>query len=220
VSSRSQVTLQSGKSYPEVRTSTIDVNGNPVYPPVGKPITEIEADADLAEHEKPWRRPGADQTDYFNYGFDEFTWSTYCLRQKTMADALTEQKAENSQFERMFGGSGAAAMMPGMAMPAMPPGAAGGDMSGMSAMMGMPSMPDAQSMQQMMQQLMVEQGITDPSQLDFQQVMNRMQAGAGAMMGQPSIPSGPAAQQQSYGGANWQQGGYGRGGGGKQRGRW
>jgi pre-mRNA 3'-end-processing factor FIP1 len=193
-----------------------------VYTPLGKPITEVEVDADLAEHEKPWRRPGADQTDYFNYGFDEFTWSTYCLRQKTMANAIVEQKADNTQFERMFGGGGG--MMPGMGMPAMPTAAAGADMSGMAPMIGMPTMPDANSMQQMMQQLMVEQGISDPSQLDFQQVMNRMQAGAGGMMAQPSIPAGPSAQQQAYGGGNWQQGGggggYGRGGGGKQRGRW
>jgi hypothetical protein len=28
----------------------------------GKPITEIDIDADLAEQAKPWRRPGADQS--------------------------------------------------------------------------------------------------------------------------------------------------------------
>jgi pre-mRNA 3'-end-processing factor FIP1 len=29
-------------------------------------------DVDLAElEEKPWRKPGADITDYFNYGFNE-----------------------------------------------------------------------------------------------------------------------------------------------------
>jgi len=34
--------------------------------------------------EKPWRKPGADITDYFNYGFTEDTWSAYCDRQKTL----------------------------------------------------------------------------------------------------------------------------------------
>lgn len=32
--------------------------------------------------DKPWRKPGADITDYFNYGFTEETWRAYCERQK------------------------------------------------------------------------------------------------------------------------------------------
>lgn len=38
---------------------------------------------------KPWTEPGADITDYFNYGFTEDTWRMYCRR----------------QFEIRFGGS-------------------------------------------------------------------------------------------------------------------
>ena len=34
--------------------------------------------------EKPWRKPGADITDYFNYGFTEETWKGYCDRQRRM----------------------------------------------------------------------------------------------------------------------------------------
>uniref|UniRef100_A0A1B6DF78 Pre-mRNA polyadenylation factor Fip1 domain-containing protein n=1 Tax=Clastoptera arizonana TaxID=38151 RepID=A0A1B6DF78_9HEMI len=34
--------------------------------------------------DKPWRKPGADITDYFNYGFNEETWRAYCERQKRM----------------------------------------------------------------------------------------------------------------------------------------
>lgn len=34
--------------------------------------------------DKPWRKPGADITDYFNYGFTEETWAAYCARQKRM----------------------------------------------------------------------------------------------------------------------------------------
>jgi pre-mRNA 3'-end-processing factor FIP1 len=34
--------------------------------------------------DKPWRKPGADITDYFNYGFTEDTWTAYCNRQKTL----------------------------------------------------------------------------------------------------------------------------------------
>ncbi|XP_050432675.1 pre-mRNA 3'-end-processing factor FIP1 [Adelges cooleyi] len=34
--------------------------------------------------EKPWLKPGADITDYFNYGFNENTWLAYCERQRKM----------------------------------------------------------------------------------------------------------------------------------------
>ncbi|ESN97769.1 hypothetical protein HELRODRAFT_193195 [Helobdella robusta] len=34
--------------------------------------------------DKPWRKPGADLTDYFNYGFTEDTWMKYCERQRRM----------------------------------------------------------------------------------------------------------------------------------------
>lgn len=37
-----------------------------------------------AIEDKPWRKPGADITDYFNYGFSEETWRSYCERQKRM----------------------------------------------------------------------------------------------------------------------------------------
>ncbi|KAG0724260.1 Pre-mRNA 3'-end-processing factor FIP1 [Chionoecetes opilio] len=47
----------------------------------GVPVTEFN----LAElEEKPWRKPGADISDYFNYGFNEETWFRYCERQKRM----------------------------------------------------------------------------------------------------------------------------------------
>ncbi|CAG9863331.1 unnamed protein product [Phyllotreta striolata] len=34
--------------------------------------------------DKPWKKPGADITDYFNYGFNEDTWRAYCERQNRM----------------------------------------------------------------------------------------------------------------------------------------
>ncbi|KAI9675241.1 MAG: pre-mRNA 3-end-processing factor fip1l1 [Bathelium mastoideum] len=36
---------KSGASYPEVRTSTVDVEPNPIHQPTGKPITEVDIDA-------------------------------------------------------------------------------------------------------------------------------------------------------------------------------
>ena len=43
----------------------------------------VEFDINNLE-ETPWRKPGADITDYFNYGFTEETWTAYCNRQKTL----------------------------------------------------------------------------------------------------------------------------------------
>lgn len=34
--------------------------------------------------DKPWRQPGADITDYFNYGLNEESWRAYCERQRRM----------------------------------------------------------------------------------------------------------------------------------------
>jgi pre-mRNA 3'-end-processing factor FIP1 len=42
--------------------------------------------------DKPWRKPGADLTDYFNYGFNETTWKAYCLKQRQIRDELAAQK--------------------------------------------------------------------------------------------------------------------------------
>jgi pre-mRNA 3'-end-processing factor FIP1 len=210
---RPQITVQSGLSFPAVRSSTVDVKATPIYTPLGKPITEVEIDSDLIEHEKPWRRPGATQSDYFNYGFDEFTWSTYCLRQRTMAEGIKEQKNENSQFEMMFGGG-----MMGGGMPAADPMAAMGGMGAMAAMgpmggMGAMGMSDQQSFQVAMMEAMQQQGVSDPSKVNFDAFMSQMQGGG---MGQQGVPSGPSVQQQqqNYAGGNWQNrggGGYGRG---------
>jgi hypothetical protein len=40
----------------------------------------FDLDLDTLE-EKPWRKPGVDITDYFNYGFNEDTWRQYCAKQ-------------------------------------------------------------------------------------------------------------------------------------------
>ncbi|XP_037082511.1 pre-mRNA 3'-end-processing factor FIP1-like [Pollicipes pollicipes] len=47
----------------------------------GVPAHEFNLDS---LEDKPWRKPGADITDYFNYGFNEDTWRAYCERQKRM----------------------------------------------------------------------------------------------------------------------------------------
>jgi hypothetical protein len=43
----------------------------------------IKIDIDQLE-DKPWLKPGADITDFFNYGFTEATWRAYCIKQKEL----------------------------------------------------------------------------------------------------------------------------------------
>ena len=220
-----------------MRTSTIDVNADPVYPPVGKPISQTDIDADLAENTKPWRLPGADQSDYFNYGFDEFTWEMYRQRQATMAGTLATQKAETAQFQQMFGGATSVpTTSPAPPVPGAPTGPAAQQASmanPMAAMMGMPGMPGSQEeMATAMQAVMMQQGITDPSQLDFNTFMASFQqqmAGGGMPGQQAPQQQQQQAQTQGYGqgygnyaqqqGGGQQYGGRGQGGRGGGR-RW
>ncbi|KAK2907579.1 hypothetical protein Q8A73_008652 [Channa argus] len=42
---------------------------------------------DLDALKKPWRRAGANISDYFNYGFDEKSWNAYCKKQTKLRAA-------------------------------------------------------------------------------------------------------------------------------------
>jgi pre-mRNA 3'-end-processing factor FIP1 len=194
------VTLQDGSKYPEVRTSSIDVNATPMWDPAGKLITEVDIDADLAEHTKPWRLPGTDQTDFFNYGFDEFSWVSYCSRQNDMASTINNQKNQMSQFANMFGGA-----MPGQPAPAPPQAAQGGPMAMAMPGMAMPGMPDPETMAACAAHLQ-SQGI-DASQLDFSTFMQHL--GAFTSGGQGGGYGAQSMQQQTpnqgYGGQQQQQ---------------
>lgn len=82
----------------------------------GKPLTQV----DLNElKDKPWRIPGADILDYFNYGFDEFTWTAYCHKQDKLRGEFNPQKV----MANMMGGGSKNGMpmfpfpMPNMPMP-------------------------------------------------------------------------------------------------------
>ena len=35
---------------------------------------------------------GSDVTDYFNYGFDEFTWTAYCSKQNNLRNEFNPSK--------------------------------------------------------------------------------------------------------------------------------
>lgn len=68
----------------------VDIDGQPEHE--GK----IIYDQDLASMEdKPWQKPGADMTDYFNYGFTEDTWNQYCERQKKLRLEYGSQREIN-----------------------------------------------------------------------------------------------------------------------------
>jgi pre-mRNA 3'-end-processing factor FIP1 len=106
-----------------VATSKLDINAQPPYN--GTPINKIPMESDLLPTDKPWRKPGADVTDYFNYGFDEFTWTAYCQKQEGLREEFSPQK----MMEQMMLMSG---MGMGMGLPGMDPT----QMGDMGAMMG------------------------------------------------------------------------------------
>ncbi|MCJ1472435.1 cleavage polyadenylation factor subunit fip1 [Lambiella insularis] len=180
---------KSGSAYPPYKTSNIDVDVKPIYEPNGKPITEIDMDADFPEDDKPWRKPGTDTTDFFNYGFDEFTWASYCLKQESLRKEVVDQKRQMDEMQSLLGMPGA---MPGPGMPMLPAAAA------VPSMGGSADMPP--ELQQMMQSMMA-QGF-DPSQVDFNTFASMM-AGNQANMG------GQGYGQQGQQGQNTQQMGYG-----------
>ncbi|KAK5996991.1 Pre-mRNA polyadenylation factor FIP1 [Cladobotryum mycophilum] len=186
--------------------STIDINAIPVHPAAGKPITQVNIDEDLPENEKPWRKPGTDISDYFNFGFDEFTWALYASKQETVrgeygADAFAaNNKKMMEDFNMMMMGGG-------MNMPG------GGAM-----------------MQQMMASGM------DPSQMDPSQMaamFSGMQNAGGSAGGQgnqgQNFGGGFGGNQGGFGydqnmagsgGGGGGGGGRGFGGGRGRRGRW
>ncbi|KAH7035781.1 Fip1 motif-domain-containing protein [Microdochium trichocladiopsis] len=181
-------TRKTSQSHPAVSTSKVDVHAVPTYKPAGKPITQVNIDTDLPDNDKPWRKPGTDISDYFNYGFDEFTWTMYAAKQDSVRgefsqDAVAQNNKKMMEDMQMM-------MMGGM--PGMP-----GGPGGAPPMPGMDGMPP--EMQQMMQQMMA--GGMDPSQMDPSAMFATMQNGGG------NAQAGQAGQGQGFGG-----GGQGFGG--------
>ncbi|KAL1669523.1 hypothetical protein GGF50DRAFT_95208 [Schizophyllum commune] len=64
----------------------------------GRPIIDLDLAA-LAD--KPWRRPGADLSDWFNYGFDEISWEAYCYRRRDLGELADVLKANVLNFSGM-----------------------------------------------------------------------------------------------------------------------
>ncbi|WEW56852.1 cleavage polyadenylation factor subunit fip1 [Emydomyces testavorans] len=193
-----------GSSYPPQHTSTIDVSANPVHPATSKPILSTDLDADFpSEDDKAWRRPGSDISDYFNYGFDEFTWASYCLKQQELRKEVGDQKKQLQDMHAFLGL--APGGMPGMSGPPQPPpgavpgpGAAPPQGAGPpNVMPGMPpGMPElSPEMMQGMLAGMMAQGL-DPSSMDPMTFMQHAQAMMGG--GQPGAGT-PQGAQPGYG---------------------
>ncbi|KAI8827483.1 Fip1 motif-domain-containing protein, partial [Chytriomyces cf. hyalinus JEL632] len=61
----------------------------------GKDLFDLDLDG---VEDKPWRKPGADITDYFNFGFNEVSWRAYCNKQKSMREEALMQKRIHVTF--------------------------------------------------------------------------------------------------------------------------
>ena len=68
--------VQAPPSHPAIDPSTTGVFD-------GRSILEVDLNA-MAD--KPWRRPGSDISDWFNYGFDELSWEAYCYRRRDLGE--------------------------------------------------------------------------------------------------------------------------------------
>ncbi|KAH9509967.1 hypothetical protein Btru_044746 [Bulinus truncatus] len=81
-----QKTAATAPTKPAPATKGLDIeavgtiNGTPVY--------DFDLNS-LSTDDMPWRKPGADITDYFNYGFTEETWKAYCEKQKLLRAETT-----------------------------------------------------------------------------------------------------------------------------------
>ncbi|KAG7316745.1 hypothetical protein KOW79_020286 [Hemibagrus wyckioides] len=69
----SSITTGSGTKIRGVTLVALDSN-------TGTPALEVDEELE----EKPWRKPGADLSDYFNYGFNDDTWKSYCDKQRKL----------------------------------------------------------------------------------------------------------------------------------------
>lgn len=67
----------------------------------GRSILEVDL---TAMAEKPWRRPGSDISDWFNYGFDEISWDAYCYRRRDLGELANVLKTNVLVYYRVSKG--------------------------------------------------------------------------------------------------------------------
>jgi pre-mRNA 3'-end-processing factor FIP1 len=76
--------------------------------------TAFDVDIDALE-EKPWRNPGVDISDFFNYGFTEATWRNYCEKQLRYRAKHGEKEVNDSQGAKSTASAGQRASTKGSA---------------------------------------------------------------------------------------------------------
>lgn len=67
--------------------SALDLNAEGTFE--GEPVTSLDPEV---LKEKPWRQPGANLSDYFNYGFNEYTWVEYLNKQEKLRQEYNPHK--------------------------------------------------------------------------------------------------------------------------------
>ncbi|GCE97004.1 cleavage polyadenylation factor subunit fip1 [Zygosaccharomyces mellis] len=134
-------------SQPATGESTVDLNVEGTYE--GEPVTSLDPEV---LKEKPWRQPGANLSDYFNYGFNEYTWMEYLYKQEKLKQEYNPHKIlmglmALQQNGKLNGPTGMDAGMdvssangPGPSRPIPPPGFPPLPMFGGFSPFGMPGM--------------------------------------------------------------------------------
>ncbi|KAG0675026.1 cleavage polyadenylation factor subunit fip1 [Pichia californica] len=172
----------------------LDINKVGIYNDI--PITQLSLD-ELKD--KPWRLPGADISDYFNFGFDEISWRAYCAKHenmrvefnpgKIMTELLASGAMPSTLGQMMPNGnstnSNVSSMPPPfmMGMPGMP---------GMPNFMGMPNM-GMPNMPNMNIPNIPNMGIPNMSNMPSQNVStnNSTTSSISNTISSPNIPSIP-----------------------------
>ncbi|SMN21043.1 similar to Saccharomyces cerevisiae YJR093C FIP1 Subunit of cleavage polyadenylation factor (CPF), interacts directly with poly(A) polymerase (Pap1p) to regulate its activity [Maudiozyma saulgeensis] len=78
---------EQAKASIDMAPGSLDIDKDGLYD--GEPVTQIDPEV---LKEKPWRKPGADVSDYFNYGFNEYTWMEYLDRQEKWREEYNPRK--------------------------------------------------------------------------------------------------------------------------------
>ncbi|GAA0142861.1 hypothetical protein LIER_35647 [Lithospermum erythrorhizon] len=63
--------------------------------PLSRTILDVDIDS---LNDKPWRHPGADLTDFFNFGFNENSWKQYCDRLNMSRDQISGSRYSCKPF--------------------------------------------------------------------------------------------------------------------------
>ncbi|KAJ3615584.1 hypothetical protein Zmor_016305, partial [Zophobas morio] len=94
-------TAPSAETVPRSSTATVKLDLNtPGIVKSGNEMVNIYDYDPEVDQDKPWRKPGADITDYFNYGFTEDTWKIYRERQRELRVLAAPKKVEQIRLPR------------------------------------------------------------------------------------------------------------------------